>query len=190
MKCSQCSSVIGVFSPEWQGQRGMNEKTCPSCGAAVEPVFGAIKFAKWFAGSGAMVAAVTFAVSRSVVLAALNGFFIGVCIALLPSIELRPRTKSNSGIRHELNRPRALPGWLSPPDWLRLVAKSMWAVCAQLLLLLVIALTVPPPWSGISLVVLGALCLLPWMFSPGASMAAKLGAVCQIVAGLAILVRH
>ena len=135
MKCSQCASAIGVFSPEWQSQRERGEKTCPSCGAAVEPVFGGIKFAKWFLGSGAIVAAITFAMTRSAVLAVLNGFFIGVCIALLPSIELRPRKHFDSGIRHALNRPRSLPSWLSPPDWLRLVGRATWAVCAKLLLL-------------------------------------------------------
>lgn len=190
MKCSQCASAIGVFSPEWQSQRETGEKTCPSCGAAVEPVFGGIKFAKWFLGSGAIVAAITFAMTRSAVLAVLNGFFIGVCVALLPSIELRRRKHFDSGIRHALNRPLTLPSWLSSPDWLGLVAKATWAACAKLLLLAAIALSVPPPWSGVLLIVLGAFGILPWGSSPGASKAAKLGAVCQLVAGLAILVRY
>jgi len=149
----------------------------------VEPVFGGIKFAKWLLGSGAIVAAITFAVSTSPVLAVLNGFFIGVCVALLPSIELRPRKHFDSGIRYVLNRPVNLP------DWLGLAAKATWAVCYKLLLLVVIALSVPPPWSGIFLVVFGASGVMSWPSFLGASKAAKLGAACQFVAGLALLIR-
>lgn len=190
MKCSQCSSVVRVLSPEWQRQREKSEKTCPSCGEAVEVVFGGIKFAKWLLVSGAIVSAISFAIRGSAVLAVFHGLMVGVCVSLFPSIELRPRNHFNSGIRHALNRPRTLPRWLSPPDWLKLVGGATWAVCAKLLLLAVIALSVPPPWSGILLIVLGVFGTLPWAPSPGTSKAVKLGAVCQVVAGLAILVRY
>jgi hypothetical protein len=194
MKCSLCKSKIGVLSPEWQAQRELKIKKCPSCGSEVEAVFGGATFAKWLVAAGAVVAAVTFLISRSVPLAAINGLIFGMFVALFPSLELRARPNSSSGASRALNRTIDLPPWLKPPAWLLNFANSVWAVGSYLFVLIAVTLGVPFPWSAVLLVVLGAIGLIrrtsPDKEPQGTAIVSKVGAIGMLVLGVGLVVHH
>ncbi len=193
MKCSSCKSKVGVFSSEWQAQRELKIKNCPSCGVEVEALLGGATFTKWLIASGAGIAAITFLFSRSAPLALVNGLIFGMFVALFPSLELRPRPLESSGLRHALNRSIDLPGSLKLPAWLVKFASSVWAVGSYLFLLIAVALGIPFPWSAVLLFVLGAIGLVRRASTVGELTAAtrgKGGAIGMLMLGIGLVVNH
>jgi hypothetical protein len=194
MKCSSCKSEIGVFSSEWQTQRELKIKKCPSCGAEVEAVFGGAMFTKWLIASGAGIAAITYLFSRSAPLALINGLVFGMFVAFFPSLELRPRAHVNSGARRVLNRSIDLPAWLKPPAWLVKLASSVWAVGSYLFLLIAVALGVPFPWSALLLFVLSAIGLIRRASSDrdptAGAIRSKVGAIGMLLLGIGLVVHR
>jgi hypothetical protein len=183
-----------MFSAEWQNQRENKIKKCPLCGTEVEAIFGGRTFTKWLVASGAVIAAITFAVNGSVLGAVLNGLALGMGLALLPSMELQPRIQPDSRDRNFWNRPIDLPSWLKPPAWLDYLVKSIWAVGSYLFMLVAVALGIPSPWSGAFLVFLGVIGLIPRESSLCSSkvkaIVLRIGAAGMLVAGASLLVHH
>lgn len=192
MKCRSCGADVGVFSPEWQTQRELKIKKCPSCGAEVEAVFGGARFAKWLLASGTGIAAITFLFSRSTPLALVNGLLYGMFVALFPSLELRPRPEKTFGVAHALNRSIDLPAWLKPPAWLAKFASLAWAVGSYLFLLIAVALGVPFPWSAALLVLLGTVGLIRRTLPAAAHtvLGTKVGAIGILVLAIGLVVHH
>jgi hypothetical protein len=48
LRCPACGYSISALSDEWQRQRGVNQKRCPSCGAKVVFQFNLARFLGWF----------------------------------------------------------------------------------------------------------------------------------------------
>ena len=194
MKCSSCKSKVGVFSSEWQTQRELKIKKCPSCSVEVEAVFGGAVFTRWLIASGAGIAAITYLFSRSAPLAFTNGLIFGMFVAFFPSLELRPRSHINSGARRVLNRSIDLPAWLKPPAWLVNFSSSVWAVGSYLFLLTVVALGVPFPWSALLLFLLSAIGLIRRASSDrdltAGAIGRKVGAIGMLLLGIGLVVHH
>ena len=194
MKCSSCRSEVGVFSSEWQTQRELKIKKCPSCGAEVEAVFGGATFAKWFIASGAGIAAITYLFSSSAPHAIIYGLVFGMFVAFFPSLELRQRVEVNSGARRILNRSIDLPTWLKPPAWLVSFASSVWAVGSYLFLLIAVALGVPFPGSAVILFVLSAIGLIRPASTdrdPAAgAIGSKVGLIGMLLLSIGLVVHH
>ena len=194
MKCSSCKFEVGVFSSEWQTQRELEIRTCPSCSAEVEAVFNGSVFTKWLIASSAGIAAITYLFIRSAPLALTSGLVFGMLVAFFPSLELRPRTHVNSAATSLLNRSINLPAWLKPPAWLVKLTSFVWAVGSYLFLLIAVAFGVPFPWSALLLFMLSAISLLRRASSdrnttPGA-IGCKVRAIGMLVGGIGLVVHR
>ena len=194
MKCSSCKSEVGVFSSEWQAQRKLKIKKCPSCGAEVEAVFGGVVFTKCLITSGTGIAAITYLFSKSIPLSIINGLIFGMFVAFFPSLELRPRAHVNSGARRVLNRSIDLPGWLKLPPWFVNLASSIGTVGSYLFLLIAVSFGVPFPWSALFLFVLGAIGLIRRASSDqgltAAAIGSKGGSIGMLLLGIGLVVYH
>ena len=192
MICPRCSAGIQILSPEWQKQRELSSKSCPTCKGTVEIVWDGTRFAAWVFATIALVGGLMAALGTAWPLALFLAFMLGVIVALVPSMVMRVPIAEGTGIRATLYRPRALPPWLNPP-WLRVICRMLGAVVSVLAMIVLVLSYLPSPWGGMFLSVLGAFGLwkrtfmLPWFQLKGALAQVSSGALLAI--GIFICVR-
>jgi hypothetical protein len=194
MNCQNCKAEVGVFSSEWQSQRDLPTKRCPSCSREVEVVFGARSFITWLFVSGAIVGGIIRLFGTPWPYAISTGFTTGLTFALFSSLELRVQHQDPGNIRSKLNKPIALPDWLNAPSWLRSIGRAAWATGSLIFLVVVIAVSIPSPWSDLLLLAIGAIGVwrrevwLSWFKLDGYGALAYSAAL--IFAGVGFLVHH
>ena len=58
-----------------------------------------------------------------------------------------------------LRREYSYPKWLIPPQWVRTVAQTLWAILSCLFGIVVVAVAIPSPFGGLLLVTAGGVAL-------------------------------
>jgi hypothetical protein len=191
LTCPYCKSRVGVFSREWQAQRDVAQKRCPTCGGEVEATFSGKRYIVClasFAGFSWLACAILHVDPAIAFATAMQG----IALSLLPSLQLRASQTNQRGQRAWLYRRINLPAWLSPPAGLRKAARALGAIVSCVFAGVVAVVAFPEPWSGLLLVVAGVAGLasrrlwLSWVRLTG--LGAQLLSAALLLAGIALLV--
>ena len=190
MICPRCSARVAIFSAEWQAQKVLPSRHCPSCKGSVEIVFDGKRTAIWWLTSAALIGGLMVIVGVPWPLAAFFGPTFGALFAMFPTMVLSVPLTEGTGLRAALYRPLKLPTWLGSA-WLLTAARMIGAVAGVVLVSGAALSYFSWPLAGLVLFALGAVgvCtrffIVPWSQSAGPIPRLASGALLAV--GVAIL---